>query len=184
MPSSPAQPRSGPVFSLEAGIAASLRMASAPAYVGYGLSADVSVLIDHWLLGSWLRWDFQDLPVHQKDLPRDLAMASFLLGVFAGRRFDLGAVALDLVAVANVVIENQEAFEGTPQDVGGESGNLTVGINTRIIFPARRTPRAFLLVASECYPERVGRETRQAETLPPLPAWSTTVALGVAWRPL
>jgi hypothetical protein len=152
--------------------------------VGYGLSADVSVLLDAWLFGSWLRWDFQDLPVKQRNIPEDLAMASFLLGVYAGRRVRLGPAALDLSMGPNLVIENQEAFEDTPQDVGGEILNVTVTAAARVVFPALSSPRGYLLLAQECYPRRVGREVHEAATLPALPAWTTTLALGISWRAL
>lgn len=170
-------------FSLEGGLAASARIANAPTYFGYGISADASLLVDDaWVFGSWLRWDFQDHPVRQHNIPKDLAMASFLLGVFGGRRFAMGPAAVDLSVGPNLTIENQEAFEDTRNDVGGEILSLTLTAGARLVFPVRSSPRGYLLFAEECYLRRVGHEVREAPSLPILPAWSSTLALGMSWR--
>jgi hypothetical protein len=178
-PRTPPRPRE-----FGAGIGTSLHVASRPTFVGLGLTGDLHGVIDRWVYGAWLRWDARQRAVAQRGLPRDLAMSSFLFGAYAGARFGLGPVALDATLGPNVLIENQEAFEGTRDDVGGDFVELSVGANLRLLAP-RTTPwRGFALLGFDVYPRRVGRELRRADTLPVLPAFSATFAVGAAWSTL
>lgn len=169
---------------LELGVAGSGRIAGTPHYAGYGLTLYVDLLRDFWLFGSWIRWNFQELPLRRDNVPRDLLMASFLWGAFAGRRFALGRTALDLAAGLNMMIENQEAFEGTANDVGGEFADMTLGGAVRWTVPAVPGPAFFALLGAEVYPTRVGHIVQRAASLPPLPSWGVSLALGFAWSVL
>ena len=52
------------------------------------------------------------------------------------------------------------------------------GLHDRVVRPR------LALLASELYPRRVGHENRVAPSLPPLPQWCATLALGIAWSAL
>ncbi|HVZ36233.1 MAG TPA: hypothetical protein VG963_27585, partial [Polyangiaceae bacterium] len=137
---SPAPEARGTRRAFEFGLAASTRFAERPNYLGYGMALHADVVFEHWLVGSWIRWDFRDVPVHAQNAPRDLVMSSFLWGGFAGRRFGLGRSALDLTAGFSLMIENQEAFEGTPEDTGGAFADVTLGAAVRFLGPASGGP--------------------------------------------
>jgi len=166
------------------GIGPSLHIMARPTFVGLGLTGDVHGVIDRWVYGAWLRWDARERAVGQQNVPSDLTMSSFLLGAFVGSRFLLGPVVLDATVGPNVVIENQEAFEGTRDDVGGDFVELSVGANLRLLAPRKAAWRGFALLGFDVYPGRIGRELRRAETLPALPAFGTTLAVGAAWSTL
>jgi hypothetical protein len=91
---------------------------------------------------------------------------------------------LDATLGPNLVLENQEAYEGTRDDVGGDFVELSVGANLRLFAPRSSAWRGFALLGGELYPARVGHEQRHAATLPALPAFSATLALGAAWSTL
>ncbi len=169
---------------LEFAVAASARFAERPSYIGYGVALDADLALGNWLVGSWIRWNFRDLPVHGQHLPPDLVMASFLWGGFAGRRFGLGRCALDVTAGLSIMIEDQEAFEGTPNDTGGEFADVTLGTALRLVAPAGGGPGFFALLGGEVYPTRVGHRAHRAAQLPQLPAGGMTLALGFAWSVL
>jgi hypothetical protein len=167
-----------------AGIGTSLHLAARPTFLGFGLTGDLHGVIDRWVYGAWLRWDARQRAVDERSVPSDLTMSSFLVGAYVGARSVLGPVALDATLGPNVLIENQEAFEGTRDDVGGDFVELSVGANLRLLAP-RTTPwRGFALLGFDVYPRRVGRELRRADTLPVLPAFSATFAVGAAWSTL
>lgn len=167
-----------------AGLGTSLHVLARPTFLGFGITGDLHGVIDRWVYGAWLRWDARERAVGQRDVPPDLAMSSFLLGAFVGSRFVLGPVVLDATVGPNVLIENQEAFEGTRDDVGGDFVELSVGANLRLLAPRTSAWRAFALLGFDVYPRRIGRELQRAETLPVLPAFSTTFAVGAAWSTL
>ena len=163
---------------------AGLRVAARPTFLGYGLVGDLHGVIGRWLYGAWARWDVREHALAQRNVPPDLAMSSFLLGAYGGARFALGPLALDAMLGPNLVLENQEAFEDTRDDVGGDFVEISVGANLRLLAPRTSAWRGFALLGCDVYPQRVGRELRRADTLPALPAFSATVAVGAAWSTL
>jgi hypothetical protein len=154
-----------------------------PLFVGYGLSAYLEANIDGWLVGTWTRWDFQDRPIGQK-VPAGFVMASFLLGAYAGRRFDLGHAALDLIAGPNLIVESEESEGPVIDDVGGEMGALSLGGALRLLVPSKGAPGFFCLLGGELVPNRMTHHVRADPLLPVLPRWSVTLAVGAAWSAL
>ena len=168
--------------SLDLAIAVSSRLAGTPYYLGYGLVAQLDVCINDWLVGSWVRWDFRDRPLGHS-VPPQFMMGSFLLGAFAGRRFDLGKGALELVAGPNLAVETEESAGPSGVDSGGEMGAFSVGAATRVLVPREGT-RFFGLLAGELVPNRLSHAERADPALPALPSWGVTLALGASWNVL
>jgi hypothetical protein len=183
-PDVPSSPRTkARSVTLGVGVGASSRLAGVPFFVGYGLSAYLEADLDGWLIGTWTRWDFQDRPVAHK-VPHEFVMASFLLGAYAGRRFDLSKVSLDVIAGPNLIVESEESAGPGIDDVGGEMGALSLGGALRLLVPSRGSPGFFCLLGGELVPQRMTRPVRADPLLPVLPRWSVTLAVGAAWSAL
>jgi hypothetical protein len=170
------------VVAIDVGLGASLHIAGRPWFLGYGLAGHVSVAINQWLLGSWLRWDIRDRLL-EGELPRGLVASSFLLGAFTGRRVSLGRAMLDVIVGPNLVVETEEAAGTEGIDVGGEVGSLSLGAALRLFVP-RSSPSFFVLCGGDVIPSRLKHAMGADPTLPALPAWSATLVLGAAWTGL
>jgi hypothetical protein len=168
------------VVAVDVGIGVSLHVAGHPWFLGYGFSGHVSVAINQWLLGSWLRWDIQDRLL-EGEQPNGLVGSSFLLGAFTGRRFAIGRADLDLVVGPNLVIDTEEAAGPDTNDIGGELGSLSLGAALRLFVPRSGSPAFFALCGGDVIPSRLQRSVRADPSLPSLPPWSGTLVLGVAW---
>lgn len=173
-------------LSLELGLGPSLRVAGAPCYVGYGLSAYFGVSVERWLLGVWVRYDIRDHPVRQEDLPGDLDMASVLIGANLGYRVPLTRSTLDLLLGPNVLFENQEARSATGGggemgEVGGVFADLSLALLVRWTVPRSSAFHFFMQLSGEIYPLRAADRVIRPPELPGLPSFASTLVLGAAW---
>jgi hypothetical protein len=168
---------------VDVGIGIGTRMSARPGYVGYGFVAHVDVAINQWFLGTWVRWDVDERPLGVT-LPRGFTASSFLLGAFTGRRFFVRRCALDVLVGPGIVAENEESAGPLTDDVGGIVASYSVGSSLRVSLPAGGNPAAFVLVGAEVYPSQLQHPARADASLPPLPGWGSTLALGATWSPL
>ena len=110
----------------------------------------------------------------------DFYMQSEAVGVSFGRRFTLSSVQLDALLGPNIVLESQDA-DDTNREVHGASADFRLGVALRVSGPRLSSVRAFATGDFEGSPARFRATKSLDPILPTLPAWSSGLAVGVAW---
>jgi hypothetical protein len=164
---------------VELGVGASLRFGGGPLYAGGGVAAFADFALDRWLLAVTARWDVADAFVNQPT-PGDFSMASTSVGVSAGRRIELRDASLDALIGPNVVLESQETDSSDPE-IHGAAADFRLALALRVSSPRSSSMRAFAAADFEASPARLRSQKYIDRSLPPLPWWSSGLAVGVLW---
>jgi hypothetical protein len=178
IPSAP-KPAHAP-FAVELGLAAEARLEHGPTYSYVGVTSYVAVPVESWRFSLSLRWDPVQL-VHISGYP-DFDAQQVAFGVLLARRLlDRPAVALDLGAGAMIVYESQSIQPpGESKDADSTTEPKLAGL-ARLQL-GRASVRTVIALDGELSPARLGRPSRIAPDLPPLPAFSVALAVGASWR--
>lgn len=182
-PSSPPAPSSAdsaprpPGASVEIGVSSMGRAANAAAYLSVGASAYAGVDAGRWLLALSVRWaPFEALTSHP---PAGFEMDSVGAGFVVARRlgespqFDLGATV--------TLLEEAQSYTVDSQEITRQTAEVRLGPLVRALFGRGRL-RGSIGLDAELSPTRIRRPVRLDPALPPLPAWSIGVAVGVTWE--
>lgn len=164
---------------VELGVGGALRFGGSPLYVGGGIAAFALFAQGAWLLSASARWDAIEAIVTEP-APMDFYMQSEAVGVSFGRRFALSSVQLDTLIGPNIVLESQDA-DDTNREVHGASADFRLGVAVRVSGPRLSSVRAFATGDFEGSPARLRSAKALDPILPTLPAWSSGLAVGVAW---
>ena len=189
-----------PSVHVELGIGAALRFGSSPAYFAGGAAAFAEFALDRWLLAVTARYEITTALVNQP-APTDFVMQSSCVGVSAGRRLELGRVNVDGLVGPNVVLEDEHAddvvallqrkghdviemrrhFHDVDRELEGVAADFRLGATWRVSGPPSSSVRPFASGDLEISPLRIHSAKSLDRALPPLPSWTTGVALGVLW---
>jgi hypothetical protein len=168
-----------PSVHVELGIGAALRFGSSPAYFAGGAAAFAEFALDRWLLAVTARYEITTALVNQP-APTDFVMQSSCVGVSAGRRLELGRVNVDGLVGPNVVLEDEHA-DDVDRELEGVAADFRLGATWRVSGPPSSSVRPFASGDLEISPLRIHSAKSLDRALPPLPSWTTGVALGVLW---
>jgi hypothetical protein len=163
--------------------AAAARLGGNPLLVGGGIATSAG-LVDHgWLVGVSARWEFAANYV-SAIAPAGFSMGAGAVGVELGHRWELGAFSGDALVGPSVVLESQEAY-GPPTAKDGIEGSAIdarINLKLRASGPSSSRLRVYAAGDVEVSPRRLVRPKQLDPELPPLPAWSSGLAIGVLWR--
>jgi hypothetical protein len=168
---------------MEFAAAASARMGGNPLMVGAGLAAFAGLVEGNWLVGVDARWEFADGYVSATP-PSGFSMNSGAIGVAVGHRSHIGAFACDALIGPTLVLESQEAFPATTtatEGIGTNALDPRVDLTLRATGPTSSRLRLYAAGDIEVSPHRVVHPKQLDPELPPLPAWTSGVAVGVVW---
>jgi hypothetical protein len=134
--------------------------------------------VGSWLLGAGARWDaFQWMGAAAST---DFEMDTLAVGFATARRFRHPRGDVDVGVSPRLVTETMTYQLPS----GGERAAATTDIRLAAFVRATlgRAPlRALVEVDAELSPDRTRRAIRPDPGLPPLPAWSSGVGIGVEW---
>ena len=167
-----------PTFGVEAGGGVGGRIAGGQAYLSVAAGGFAQLRAGDWLFGMSARWDvFQT--------KSDVAVDSFEMetvgaGISVGRRFRAGFGDVDLGVSPRLVAETQSFFRTKSDEVADTQTDVRLAGFARAVF-GHSALRLFAEADAELSPGRIRRNIRIDPALPPLPAWSAGVAVGVVW---
>ena len=181
----PAPPPVHPVFAshIEFAAAASARVGGNPLMAGAGIAAFAGLVEGNWLVGVDARWEFADGYVSAAP-PSGFSMDSGAIGVAVGHRSRIGAFACDALVGPTLVLESQEAFGSTPEasdGIGASALDARLDLTLRATGPTSSRVRMSAAGDIKVSPHRVLHPKHLDPELPPLPAWTSGLAVGVAW---
>lgn len=168
---------------LELGLGGAVRIGGSPLMVGGGLATFASLVERGWLVGVNARWNFADGFVSAPP-PSGFNMDSGAIGVAVGHRWEAGRLAYDALLGPTLVLEDVEAFgaAGESSDgIGGSALDARIDVGLRVSAPASSRIRFYATYDLELSPSRVAHPKQLDPELPPLPAWTSGLALGFLW---
>jgi len=166
---------------VEVGVGGAVRVGGGPLYVGGGAAAFALFAQGAWLLSASARWDAIEA-IATEPVPMDFYMQSEAVGVSFGRRFLFSSVQVDGLVGPNIVLESQDADDvDSNRDVHGASADFRLGLALRVSGPRSSSIHAFATADFEASPARLRASKSLDRILPTLPAWSSGLAVGVAW---
>lgn len=179
-PSEPKAAASTPAAHVELGAGAAARLGGPPLFVAGGVAGFADLAVEPWILGVSARWELSTGLLSEPTL-MDYYLMSTAVGVHVGRRFDVDGSSLDLLLGPNLVFEGQHA-DDSDRDIGGSAADVRIDLGARLSRAGRSRVRAFASADLELSPARLVKEHFAHPSLPPLPAFSFGLALGVLWR--
>ncbi|HTA91498.1 MAG TPA: hypothetical protein VK745_18065 [Polyangiaceae bacterium] len=162
---------------IELGGGPSLRFGGGPLYAGGGVAGFADFALDGWLLALSARVDLGDVIV-EGPTPSDFHMESSAVGVSVGRRLEFANAGLDALIGPSIVLEGQDADE---PEVHGAAADFRLALALRVSGPRSSSIRAFATGDFESSPARMRAQKSISPDLPPLPWWSSGLAVGVLW---
>jgi hypothetical protein len=178
----PSEPRTArtPVDTthVEFGAGGSLRLGGGPVYAGGGIAGFAQFALDGWLLAVSARWDIADLI--SEPTASDFYMQSSEVGVSVGHRLELANLHVDTLLGPSIVLESQDA-DDEDREVHGASADFRLALALRVSGPRSSSIRAFATGDFEASPARIRSQKSLDRVLPPLPWWSSGLAVGVLW---
>lgn len=112
-------------------------------------------------------------------------MDSGAIGVELGHRWNIAPVSCDALIGPSVVLESQEAY-GPPsvptEGIEGSALDGRLNLKLRASAPSSSRLRVYAAGDVEVSPHRLLRPKQLNPDLPPLPSWSTGLAVGVMWE--
>ena len=178
-PTPPALQPHAPVTHFELGAGGSLRFGGGPLYAGGGVASFAEFVLDRWLLGVSARWDLADAFVNQLT-PGDFSMRSSAYGVSIGNRFEFGESSADALFGPTIVLEHEHA-DDSDTEIHGDAADFRLALALRVSGPRSSSIRAFATGDFEASPARIRAQKFIDRSLPPLPWWSSGLAVGVLW---
>jgi len=174
-------PAAAATHHVELGVGGAVRLGGSPLFIGGGIAGFAAFAQGAWLLSASARWDAIEA-IASEPTPMDFYMQSEAVGVSFGRRFALSHVLLDALVGPNIVLESQEADDvDSSREVHGASADFRLGVALRLSGPRFSSLRAFATADFEASPARLRASKTLDPILPTLPAWSSGLAVGVAW---
>jgi hypothetical protein len=164
---------------VELGVGGSLRFGGGPTYAGGGVSGFAQFVLDRWLLAVSARWDAADVFLSQPT-PTDFAMQSSAVGVSAGRRLEWGGANVDALLGPSIVLESQDE-DDLDGELHGAAADFRLAFGLRVSGPRASSIRAYATSDFEASPARVRAQKYINRALPPLPWWSSGLAIGILW---
>lgn len=156
------------------------RLSEGPSY-SVSIAAYAELNVRDWLVGTSARWDpMQTAPPGAANA---FEMDTVGTGLFAARRFRPWRGALDVGLSPRVVTESQSYQPGastseTTEESGSQS-DVRIGLFLRSTWSASSI-RPFVEIDGEIAPSRLRRDVRLRPALPPLPAWSAGLVVGIS----
>ena len=151
--------------------------------MGAGVGVASYLELAHWLLGFQARIDSYRLITGDTSMSGSSGSMAVELDALAGRRFELGTTALDLVAGpalamhGNVRVSVPVGSATTPMSPPpSEQGLPRLVVSSRLTFRAHAVVRTFIQLDAE-----LGRQRSATQPLPDqadLPAWTAGLAIG------
>lgn len=167
-----------PAVAFEWSATASGRLAGTPAYASVGPTAHGALSAGAWSLVLSARWEAYQRPLRATD--RSFEMETVAAGFGVARRMDLtGGLRLDL-GPQLILVDEAQSLESTEGEQSGSVADVRTGLGARA-WIGRSVPRFVVQLDGEISPTRLRREIRIDAALPPLPAWSIGLGLGVGW---
>jgi hypothetical protein len=183
-PGAPQQVVHSPLSShMEFAAGASTRVGGNPLLVGAGIAASAGLIEGSWIVGVDARWEFADGLV-SATAPSGFSMDSAAIGVAVGHRSELGPISCDALIGPTVVLESQEAYGPRPdstEGIGGSALDARLDLTLRATVPRSSRFRVYAAGDIEVSPHRLAHPKQLDPELPPLPAWTSGVAVGMAW---
>lgn len=181
---SPTRPAPAPVPThMEIGVAASGRLGGSPLLGGGGLVTSAGLVDGGWLAGVSARWEFGVDYFSAAD-PGGFSMSSGAVGVELGHRWNVGTFGYDALVGPTVVFETQEADGpiNSPNGLEGSALDVRLNLKLRASLPSTSRLRVYAAGDVEVSPHRLARTKQLDPDLPPLPAWTSGLALGFLWE--
>lgn len=173
----PARPATATTH-VEFGAGGSARFGGGPVYAGGGVAGFAQFALDGWLLAVSARWDIAD--VISEPTASDFYMQSSAVGVSVGHRLELASLHVDTLLGPSIVLESQDA-DDVDREVHGASADFRLALALRVSGPRSSSIRAFAAGDFEASPARIRSQKSLDRVLPPLPWWSSGLAVGVLW---
>jgi len=166
---------------IELGVGVEARAGDGQMGAGVGVASYLELA--HWLLGFQARIDSYRLITSDTSMSGGSGSMALELDALAGRRFELGTTALDLVAGpalamhGNVRVSVPVGSATTPMSPPpNEQGLPRLVVSSRLTFRAHAVVRTFIQLDAE-----LGRQRSATQPLPDqadLPAWTAGLAIG------
>lgn len=162
---------------VEVGGGMSGRIAGSVPYGSVGAAGFASFRSGRWLLDLGMRWEIIQRPLRTN--VSTLEMRTMAASLAVERRIVDSGPTIDLGAGPSFVFETQ-TFDVSGEEKGGAESDVRIAAQGRIA--GGDAPLRWVLgLDGELAPSRIGRPRRIDETLPPLPAWSAGLLMGVIW---
>jgi hypothetical protein len=182
-PEAPPAPRAAPSSHMEIGGAVSVRVGGSPLMVGGGVASFAGLLDAGWIFGVNARWNFADGFV-AAPTPAGFNMQSGAIGFAVGRRAEAEPLAYDVLLGPTLVLESEEAFSATPgpsDGIGASALDARIDATFRASGPTSSRVRFYAAGDVEVSPWRAFHKKQLDPDLPPLPAWTSGLSLGLIW---
>jgi hypothetical protein len=183
-------PTTPPSTAVWVGVGLGGRLAAPGSITMADIEARIDVLLGHWLLFASIR----DVPVGlqssqgiESDPYRELGV-----GIGAGRRFRLGTTALDVglepaLAVMRMEVDLPQPQPSGQEDVSGTDVELRIGAFARLWLPLGPSWALTVTADTDVMPNNLVAPDRidlppgvvTNEAIPPFPAWTGGLRLGV-----
>lgn len=177
------KPAPPPNFGVEIGGAFGGRLAGRE-YYSLAPAGFAQLRARDWLFGMTVRWDV--LQWKSDVAVSNFEMETVVAGLSVARRFRPSFGLLDVGLSPRLVAETQ-SFQGRPgappAELDQEADTQTdvrLGAFVRTAL-SDAALRLFVELDAELSPDRLRRDIRIHPALPPLPAWSTGIGVGVTW---
>jgi hypothetical protein len=172
----------GSLLRIELGLGLEARAGDGQMGAGVGVASFVELA--HWLFGFQARIDrYQMIAGGDNAMTAGTSSIALELDALFGRRFDLGASTLDLVAGPALAMHGNVSMTAPANDAMAqaspppdEQGLPRLLVSSRLTFRARSLLRTFVQLDGE-----IGRRPSPPEALPDqaaLPAWTVGLAIG------
>ncbi len=167
-------------FGVDVGAGLASRVSGSEGYMSFAVDAFGELRLGRLLIGMAARWDMFEGPV-AKAPPLNLEMQTVALGLLMGRRFAPSFGNVDLGITPRFIVELQ-AYDSltSEQEKNDSATDIRVGAFGRLAL-GHGAFRPFAELDAELSPARIRRSIHIDPVLPPLPAWSTGLSLGVMW---
>ncbi len=166
---------------IELGLGVEARAGDGQVGAGFGVASFLELA--HWLLGFQARIDGYRLLAGDTSTSGGSGSMALELDALAGRRFELGTTALDLVAGpalamhGNVSMTAPAGSATTPMAPPREEQGLPrLVVSSRLTFRARAALRTFVQLDAELGRRRSSSDSPPGEA--DLPAWTAGLAIG------
>jgi hypothetical protein len=163
---------------VELGVGLDGRLSGSPLYLSLGGDLYAGLRPGRWLVGVTARWQPAEVPASspREGFELDSAGAGFIV---LYRLWHAPIVDLDAGGSVLVLVDTQSIDTRSPDEVGSAT-EARFGALVRALF-GKSAFRIAPSLDADIAPTRVRRSVYLKADLPPLPAWSVALGLGVSW---